>query len=306
MEQTLRGGDYKAIEMDINQLLRRKIVVLDGAVGTSLIAQGYKGALELLNVESAAVVEALHEEYLKAGADIITTNTTCADALSLREYGLQERSYEFARAGAEIAVRARDKYSTTENPRFVAGSIGSTTRNISLANDTSAEQLAEAYAQVTAGLIDGGVDMILIETAMDAENVRIAVEQVRRLAPEMPVVVSAVLSRLAGRVASGATIAKFFESIPMDEILAVGFNCSMGAAQLEEALRAASAVCNKPLVAYPALSQPQEAPNRFVKPLEMLCRGGWLNIVGGCCGTTPAHIESLVKAASRWRPRKIK
>ena len=292
--------------MDLNQLLRRKIVVLDGAMGTSLIAQGYKGSLELLNVETSAVVETLHEEYLKAGADIITTNTTCADALSLAEYGLQDRSYELARAGAGVARRVADSFSTTENPRFVAGAMGPTTRNITLANDTTAEQIAEAYAHVAAGLIDGGVDMILIETAMDAQNVTIAVEQVRRLSPDMPILVSAVLSRLSGRVASGATIAKFVEDIPMAQISAIGFNCSMGQKQLEDALKSLSEVCDKPLVVYPALSQPQEAPNRFVKPLETLCRGGWLNIVGGCCGTTPAHIENLAKMAARWRPRKIK
>ena len=291
--------------MDINRVLRRKIVVLDGAMGTALIAKGYKGSLELLNVEAADVVAALHEEYLKAGADMVTTNTTCADALSLKEYGLEERSYELSRAGAEVARKAVDKYSTTENPRFVAGAVGPTTRNITLANDTTEEQLAEVYATQIKGLIDGGVDLILIETAMDAANVRIAVEQVRKLSPEMPIIVSAVLSRLEGRVASGATIAKFVEELPMEEILAVGFNCSMGDKQQAAALKALSAVSNKPVVLYPALSQPQEAPNRFLKPLDTLMRAGGVNIIGGCCGTTPAHIEALAKAAARWRPRKI-
>ena len=291
--------------MDINRVLRRKIVVLDGAMGTALIAKGYKGSLELLNVEAADVVAALHEEYLKAGADMVTTNTTCADALSLKEYGLAERSYELSRAGAEVARRVVDKYSTTENPRFVAGAVGPTTRNITLANDTTEEQLAEVYATQIKGLIDGGVDLILIETAMDAANVRIAVEQVRKLSPEMPIIVSAVLSRLEGRVASGATIAKFVEELPMEEILSVGFNCSMGEKQQAAALKALSAVSNKPVVLYPALSQPQEAPNRFVKPLDTLMRAGGVNIIGGCCGTTPAHIEALAKAAARWRPRKI-
>lgn len=291
--------------MDINRVLRRKIVVLDGAMGTALIAKGYKGSLELLNVEAADVVAALHEEYLKAGADMVTTNTTCADALSLKEYGLQERSYELSRAGAEVARKAVDKYSTTENPRFVAGAVGPTTRNITLANDTTEEQLAEVYATQIKGLIDGGVDLILIETAMDAANVRIAVEQVRKLSPEMPIIVSAVLSRLEGRVASGATIAKFVEELPMEELLSVGFNCSMGDKQQAAALKALSAVSNKPVVLYPALSQPQEAPNRFVKPLDTLMRAGGVNIIGGCCGTTPAHIEALAKAAARWRPRKI-
>jgi 5-methyltetrahydrofolate--homocysteine methyltransferase len=291
--------------MDINRVLRRKIVVLDGAMGTALIAKGYKGSLELLNVEAADVVAALHEEYLKAGADMVTTNTTCADALSLKEYGLEERSYELSRAGAEVARRVVDKYSTTENPRFVAGAVGPTTRNITLANDTTEEQLAEVYATQIKGLIDGGVDLILIETAMDAANVRIAVEQVRKLSPEMPIIVSAVLSRLEGRVASGATIAKFVEELPMEEILSVGFNCSMGDKQQAAALKALAVVSNKPVVLYPALSQPQEAPNRFLKPLDTLMRAGGVNIIGGCCGTTPAHIEALAKAAARWRPRKI-
>ena len=291
--------------MDINRVLRRKIVVLDGAMGTALIAKGYKGSLELLNVEAADVVGSLHEEYLKAGADMVTTNTTCADALSLKEYGLEERSYELSRAGAEVARKAVDKYSTTENPRFVAGAVGPTTRNITLANDTTEEQLAEVYATQIKGLIDGGVDLILIETAMDAANVRIAVEQVRKLSPEMPIIVSAVLSRLEGRVASGATIAKFVEELPMEEILAVGFNCSMGDKQQAAALKALSAVSNKLVVLYPALSQPQEAPNRFIKPLDTLMRAGGVNIIGGCCGTAPAHIEALAKAAARWRPRKI-
>ena len=274
-------------------------------MGTALIAKGYKGSLELLNVEAADVVGSLHEEYLKAGADMVTTNTTCADALSLKEYGLEERSYELSRAGAEVARKAVDKYSTTENPRFVAGAVGPTTRNITLANDTTEEQLAEVYATQIKGLIDGGVDLILIETAMDAANVRIAVEQVRKLSPEMPIIVSAVLSSLEGRVASGATIAKFVEELPMEEILSVGFNCSMGDKQQAAALKALSAVSNKPVVLYPALSQPQEAPNRFLKPLDTLMRAGGVNIIGGCCGTTPAHIEALAKAAARWRPRKI-
>mgnify|MGYP002517490244 CR=1 FL=1 len=291
--------------MDINRVLRRKIVVLDGAMGTALIAKGYKGSLELLNVEAADVVGSLHEEYLKAGADMVTTNTTCADALSLKEYGLEERSYELSRAGAEVARKAVDKYSTTENPRFVAGAVGPTTRNITLANDTTEEQLAEVYATQIKGLIDGGVDLILIETAMDAANVRIAVEQTRKLSPEIPIIVSAVLSRLEGRVASGATIAKFVEELPMEELLSVGYNCSMGEKQQAAALKALSAVSNKPVVLYPALSQPQEAPNRFIKPLDTLMRAGGVNIIGGCCGTTPAHIEALAKAAARWRPRKI-
>ena len=290
--------------MEFGRLLRRKIVVLDGAMGTSLIARGNKGVLELLNVEAPLVVEQLHEEYLQAGADIITTNTTCADMLCLKEHGLQERSYELARAGAELARRAADKFSTTESPRFVAGSVGPTSRNLTLANDTSAEQLAECYATVIRGLIDGGVDMLLIETAMDAQNVKIAIEQARKLSTSIPIMVSAVLSRIEGRVACGATIAKFLEDIPLNELIAVGFNCTMGEKQLEMALKALAEQCKLPVMAYPSLSKVGDSPAQFVKLLDRLCRAGALNIVGGCCGTTPAHIEQLSRAVARWRPRK--
>lgn len=265
--------------MEFGRLLRRKIVVLDGAMGTSLIARGNKGVLELLNVEAPTVVEQLHEEYLRAGADIITTNTTCADKLCLKESGLQERSYELARAGAELARRVADKYSTTEWPRFVAGSVGPTSRNITLAVDTSAEEMAECYATVIRGLIDGGVDMLLIETAMDAQNVKIAIEQARKLSESMPIVVSAVLSRIEGRVACGATIAKFFEDIPLNELAAVGFNCTMGEKQLEVALKTLSEQTKLPVMAYPSLGKVGESPTQFVKSLDRLCRAGALNIV---------------------------
>ena len=291
--------------MDLIQSMVRGILTLDGAMGTQLMSRGKSGCFELLNVEQPELVASIHREYIEAGADIITTNTTCADALCLSEYGLQERSYELALAGPKVAREVADSLSTAERRRYVAGSVGPTTRNLTLANDTTPEAIASAYADVIRGLIDGGVDLILIETAMDAANVRIAVEQVRKLSSEMPIIVSAVLSRLEGRVASGATIAKFVEELPMEEILAVGFNCSMGEKQQAAALKALAAVSNKPVVLYPALSQPQEAPNRFIKPLDTLMRAGGVNIIGGCCGTTPAHIEALAKAAARWRPRKI-
>lgn len=278
---------------------------MDGATGTALLARGAKGALEMLNVESASQVEALHEEYLQAGADIITTNTICADALSLAEYGLQSRSYELARAGAELARRVADKYSTTEHPRLVAGSVGPTTRNLTLANDTTAEQMAAVYADVIRGLKDGGVDIILIESVMDAANAKVAIEECRKIDADIPIILSAVLSRIAGRVASGATIAKFLEDLPMEEVAVIGFNCTNGPKPMTDAIKTLSAVCDKPLVAYPAAGQPVVAANHFAKEMEQMCRAGLLNIVGGCCGTTPDYIAQLAKVAQRWRPRKV-
>lgn len=290
--------------MALAEDLRRRILLLDGAMGTMLLAKGIKGCLELANVEQADVVADVHRAYLQAGADIITTNTTCADALCLKQYGLSERARELAKAGAEVARRVADEFSTTLQPRYVAGSVGPTTRNLTLANDVTAEELATAYADVIGGLIEGGVDLILIETSMDAANVKIAIEECRKINSEIPIVVSAVLSRIAGRVASGATIDKFLEDIPLEEVMAVGFNCTNGVKAAEESLKMLAAKCEKPLILYPSAGQPIVAANRFAKEMEALCRAGLLNIVGGCCGTTPAYTESMAKMVQRWRPRK--
>lgn len=291
--------------MNLEQLLAKNILVLDGAIGTMLIGRGAQGALEMLNVLSPEAVESLHEEYLEAGADIITTNTTCADALCLTERGLQERSYELARAGAELARRAADKYSTPERLRFVAGSVGPTSRNLTLANDTTPEAVAEAYADVVRGLNDGGVDMFLVESVMDAKNATIAIEQCQAIAPEKPIVLSAVLSRIEGRVASGATIAKFVEDLPTDKLAAIGFNCTNGVKPIVAAVRQLSALTTLPIVAYPAAGQPKVEANHFAKEMEQMCRASELNIIGGCCGTTPQYTALLKKVALRWRPRKF-
>lgn len=291
--------------MELEKVLKQRILTLDGAMGTQLMARGVKGALELCNVEKPEAVEAVHAAYLEAGADIITTNTTCADALCLKEYGLQERSHELAKAGAQVARRVADKYSTAELRRYVAGSIGPTSRNLTLANDVKREDIEAAYADVVRGLLDGGVDMILIETATDSANVTVAVEEVRKQNKEIPIIVSAVLARMEGRVASGATIAKFLEQIPLDEVSVVGFNCTNGVKPLESALKALAAATNKPIIAYPSVGQPAEPLSRYVKDMEQLCRAGLLNIAGGCCGTTPSHVAGIAKAAARWRGHKF-
>ena len=291
--------------MELEMVLRQRILTLDGAMGTQLMARGVKGALELCNVESPELVEAVHAAYLEAGADIITTNTTCADALCLKEYGLQERSYELAKAGAQVARRMTAKFSTLDKPRYVAGSLGPTSRNLTLANDVKREDIEAAYADVVRGLLDGGVDMILIETATDSANVTVAVEEVRKQNTQIPVIVSAVLARMEGRVASGATIAKFLEQIPLDEVSVVGFNCTNGVKPLESALKALAAATNKPIIAYPSVGQPAEPLSRYVKDMEQLCRAGLLNIAGGCCGTTPSHVAGIAKAAARWRGHKF-
>lgn len=291
--------------MILEDILRRKILLLDGAMGTQLLSQGEKGALELLNVEKPDVVKAVHASYLEAGADIITTNTTCADSLSLKAAGLESRSYELALAGAKLAREVVAEYSTTLNPRYVAGSVGPTTRNLTLANDTSPEEVAAAYKELLRGLIDGGVDMILVETAMDAKNVNIAIEECRKLDAKIPILLSAVLSRIEGRVASGATFAKFFGDIALDQVSMVGFNCSNGVKPLESALKHLKEVTDKPVIAYPSAGEPRVAANHFVKAMEQLCRASMVNVVGGCCGTTPEYIAQMKRVVERWRPKKF-
>ena len=252
-----------------------------------------------------------YEPYTEHGSSL----SACAYAIVAAEIGNIDWAYKYFMKTASVDLTGdttvyavwdeADKYSTTEHPRLVAGSVGPTTRNLTLANDTTAEAMAEVYSTVIRGLIDGGVDVILIETVMDARNASVAIEEGRKINAEIPIIVSAVLSRIEGRVASGATIAKFVEDLPMDDIAVIGFNCTNGVKPVESAVKALSAVCGKPIVAYPAAGQPLTAANRFCKELEQLCRAGMLNIVGGCCGTTPEYTSQMTKMAARWRPHKF-
>ncbi len=288
---------------NLNKTLMERIMVLDGAVGTELMRHGGKGCLEAMTLENGAAVAAVHESYLEAGADIITTNTLCADALCLESYGLADKSYEIARRSAEIARACAAKYSQPQRPRFVAGSVGPTTRNISLATDLTEERLREVYETLIRGLLDGGAEIILVETVMDSRNAAIAVEQCRRLNAGIPVIVSAVLSRLEGRVASGAPIATFLKELPMDSIDVVGFNCSEGPRPMSASLEVLAAECSKPIAAYPAAGPSPALPESFARGMEAFCRRGLVNIVGGCCGTTPEYVRLLSRMAMRYSPR---
>lgn len=288
---------------DLGKALKEHILVLDGAVGTELMRRGGCGCLEAMVLDNEAAVAAVHESYLDAGADIVTTDTLCADALCLEHYGLSERSYDIARRAAEIARACVERYSAGSRRRFVAGSVGPSTRNISLANDVTEEQLGDVYETVIRGLLDGGVDLILVETVMDSRNASIAVERCRRLNAEIPIAVSAVLSRLEGRVANGAPIATFLKELPMDDIAVVGFNCSNSPRAMGASLETLAAGCDKPIVAYPAAGEPAVGAEAFARGMEEFCRKGLVNVVGGCCGTTPEYISRLSSMASRYAPR---
>lgn len=287
----------------LKDAMRERILLLDGAMGTQLLARGAKAPLELLNIEQADVICAVHRAYLEAGADIVTTNTLCCDLLSLAEYGLSERSYDIALAGARVARAAADEFSATK-PRYVVGSVGPTTRNLTLSTDVGADAVAEAYGTLVRGLIDGGVDAILIESAMDVRNIRLAVEQVRTVSADIPIFVSAVLSRIVGRVASGATVEKFLEQLPLDDITAVGFNCTASAANISASVATLCDKSKKATILYPSCDR-QLSVKDFISLLEPLMREHKLNVVGGCCGTTPEHIKALQRAVERWQPRRV-
>lgn len=287
----------------LKDAMRERILLLDGAMGTQLLARGAKAPLELLNIEQADVVSAVHRAYLEAGADIVTTNTLCCDLLSLAEYGLSERSYDIALAGARVARAAADEFSATK-PRYVVGSVGPTTRNLTLSTDVGADAVADAYGTLVRGLIDGGVDAILIESAMDVRNIRLAVEQVRTVSADIPIFVSAVLSRIVGRVASGATVEKFLEQLPLDDITAVGFNCTASAANISSSVATLCDKSKKATILYPSCDR-QSSVKDFISLLEPLMREHKLNVVGGCCGTTPEHIKALQRAVERWQPRRV-
>lgn len=288
---------------DLKKALAERILVLDGAVGTELMRRGGRGCLEAMVLDNEAVVAAVHESYLDAGADVITTDTLCADALCLEHHGLSERSYDIARRAAEIARSCTERNSAGSRRRFVAGSVGPSTRNISLANDVTEEQLGDVYETVIRGLLDGGVDLILVETVMDSRNASIAVERCRRLNADIPIAVSAVLSRLEGRVANGAPIATFLKELPLEQITVVGFNCSDSPRAMGASLETLAAECDKPVVAYPAAGEPAVGAEAFARGMEEFCRKGLVNIVGGCCGTTPEYISLLSRMASRYAPR---
>ncbi len=213
------------------------------------------------------------------------------------------RSYDIALAGARVARAAADEFSATK-PRYVVGSVGPTTRNLTLSTDVGADAVAEAYGTLVRGLIDGGVDAILIESAMDVRNIRLAVEQVRRVSADIPIFVSAVLSRIVGRVASGATVEKFLEQLPLDDITAVGFNCTASAANISASVATLCDKSKKATILYPSCNR-QSSVKDFISLLEPLMREHKLNVVGGCCGTTPEHIKALQRAVERWQPRRV-
>jgi 5-methyltetrahydrofolate--homocysteine methyltransferase len=286
-------------------------------------ATDLKGCNDLLCLVKPAVIAAIHDQYLRAGADITKTCSFSANAVSLADYGVADLVYEINRAAASIAREAADRYASVEKPRFVAGSMGPTSKSAAISpdvNDPSArsvtwDALEAAYYDQARGLLDGGADMLLVETAFDALNAKAALAAIMRLREErrvdMPVMVSATISGPSGRILSGQTIAAFCVSVAHAEPWSIGLNCSFGADALLPFIRQIAASAPRLVSVHPNAGLPNlsggydDTPEIMADALDVYMREGLLNIAGGCCGSTPAHIAAIAERAKAYAPRVI-
>jgi 5-methyltetrahydrofolate--homocysteine methyltransferase len=322
-------------------LLQQRILVLDGAMGTMI--QRYKlseadfrgerfarhpkdlkGNNDLLQLTRPDVIREIHDQYLAAGADIIETNTFGATTVAQDDYGLAEVAHEINLAGARLARAACDAAATPDKPRFVAGALGPTPRTASISpdvNDPAArnvdfETLRAAYRDQASGLLEGGCDLFLVETIFDTLNAKAAIFALDELMEEtgerLPVVISGTVTDASGRILSGQTVSAFWHSVRHARPLAVGLNCALGAAlmrpYIEELAKAAS---DTYISCYPNAGLPNpmsetgfdETPEITGSLVEEFARAGFLNIAGGCCGTTPDHIAEIARRVGRYAPR---
>ncbi|OMB95874.1 methionine synthase [Mycobacterium sp. NS-7484] len=325
---------------DLTATLRERIMVIDGAMGTAIQRDrpdeaGYRGERfkdwpsdlqgnnDLLNLTQPHIIEAIHREYLEAGADILETNTFNANAVSLGDYGMEEFSYELNYAGAALARAACDEYSTADKPRYVAGALGPTTRTASISPDVndpgarnvSYDQLVAAYLESAKGLVDGGSDIIIVETIFDTLNAKAAVFALETLFEERgrrwPVIISGTITDASGRTLSGQVTEAFWNSIRHAKPLAVGLNCALGAPEMRPYIAEMARVADTFVSCYPnaglpnAFAEYDETPQRQASYIAEFAQDGLLNLAGGCCGTTPAHIAEIAKVVEGKPPRQV-
>lgn len=321
---------------------RERILVLDGAMGTmvqkhKLTEEDFrgerfkdwerdvKGNNDLLVLTQPQIVREIHDAFLSAGADILETNTFNSTSISQADYGMEDLAYELNVEAAKLARAAADAWTakTPEKPRFVAGAMGPTNRTASISPDVnnpgfrnvSFDTLVDAYSEQAKGLIEGGADVLLIETVFDTLNAKaagFAVEQVfDELGVELPIMISGTITDLSGRNLSGQTPEAFWYSVRHMKPFAIGMNCSFGAEQLRPAVADLASEADTLVSVYPNAGLPNElgeydeTAEEFAPKLEAWAKDGLVNIVGGCCGTTPEHIRLLSDAVSKFPPRTV-
>ena len=324
------------------QNLQQRILVLDGAMGTMLQRYQFteedyrgerfknwesplKGNNDLLSLTQPHAIEAVHRKYLEAGADIIETNTFSATTIAMADYHMEDLVYELNYESAKIARKVCDEFTalTPEKPRFVAGSIGPTNKTASLSPDVNDpgyraitfDELRIAYKQQAEALLDGGSDILLVETIFDTLNAKAALFAIDQIQEErkiqIPIMVSGTITDASGRTLSGQTAEAFLVSISHLNLLSVGFNCALGAKQLTPYLETISNNSEFYISAYPnaglpnAFGQYDESPEFMAKQIREYAEKGLVNIVGGCCGTTPDHIAAIAKIVKNYQPRKV-
>ncbi|WP_338753319.1 methionine synthase [Bacillus sp. FJAT-52991] len=306
----------------IEKELEKRILIIDGAMGTMLQqanltaddfgGEEYEGCNEYLNITAPDVIDRIHRAYLEAGTDIIETNSFGGTELVLNEYGLGKHTYEINRRAAEIARQCVDDFSTPEHPRYVAGAIGPTTKTLSVTGGIDFETLSKDFELQAVALIDGGADLLLMETSQDMLNVKAGTLGIQRAFEQtgktLPVMISGTIEPM-GTTLAGQNIEAFYISIEHIQPLSVGLNCATGPEFMTDHIRSLSALSNSFVSCYPNAGLPDEdgcyheSPDSLAQKLKGFAEKGWINIVGGCCGTTPEHIRAMKEAVKDLPPR---
>lgn len=325
---------------DIYKEIQKKILVLDGAMGTMLQAYHFseedfrgdrfkdypiplQGNNDLLSLTQPQAIKEVHQKYFEAGADIVETNTFSGTTIAMADYQMEDLVYELNYESARIAKEAAEEFTqlTPDHPRFVAGSIGPTNRTASMSPDVNDpgyravtfEELRIAYKQQVEALLDGGVDILLVETVFDTLNAKAALFAIEEVKDErkidVPIMLSGTITDASGRTLSGQTAEAFLISISHIPLLSVGFNCALGANLLQPHLEVIASKTDFAVSAHPnaglpnAFGEYDETPQEMSDQIEEYFKKNLINIIGGCCGTTPEHIKAIVEVAAKYKPR---
>lgn len=330
--------------MSIKEALQERILVIDGAMGTmiqrhKLTEEDYRGTRfadwhadvkgnnDLLCITQPAIITGIHLEYLEAGADIIETNTFSSTSIAMADYDMQDLAYELNVAAAKCVRDAIQQYKTKHpdsNEKFIAGSIGPLNKTLSLSPDVNNpgyravtfDEVVAAYTEQVRGLVDGGVDVLLVETIFDTLNAKAAIfaikEYFRKIGqPELPIMISGTITDASGRTLSGQTLEAFYTSVAHAKPLSVGLNCALGAQEMRAHIEELSQIATCYTSAYPnaglpnAMGEYDEAPHQTAHFIEEWANNKFVNIVGGCCGTTPDHIKHMADHVRKIQPRTL-
>lgn len=323
-EDYRKGILHMQKRMDITEMMKKRILVLDGAMGTMLQqaalsatdfgGEAFEGCNEYLNLTRPDVIREIHKKYFLAGADIVETNSFGATPLVLDDFGLGHLAYDINKKSVELAIEARKEVETKDSPKYIAGSIGPTTKTLSVTGGITFDELVNHFRVQIEGLVDGGADILLVETSQDLLNVKAAYLAIRQVFKEkqiqLPIIISGTIEPM-GTTLAGQNIEAFYYSVEHMKPIAVGLNCATGPELMKEHLRTLAEQCRFGVSCYPNAGLPDEdghyheTPDSLARKLSDFAKQGWLNIVGGCCGTTPAHIQAIRAAIDQYPPRKI-